>query len=106
MTTRAVAAGGRASLRAHTDQWDWQLRARCRSLGTETFFGTDDETTGARIRREHDARAICATCPVRLICRNHALEIGESYGVWGGTSATERAQLAKACTVVAAPGAQ
>ncbi|QSE87839.1 WhiB family transcriptional regulator (plasmid) [Rhodococcus pseudokoreensis] len=92
-TTHAGAGEGRGSLRACTDQWDWQLRARCRSLGTETFFGTDSETRGARIRRERRARAICGECPVRERCRDHALRVGESHGVWGGTSAPERARL-------------
>jgi WhiB family redox-sensing transcriptional regulator len=89
------ASGGlsRGSLRAYTHLWDWQLNANCRYLGWETFFGTGDESTGARIRREQSARAICAQCLVRSECRDHALRIGESFGIWGGTSAIERSRL-------------
>ncbi|HEY4572108.1 MAG TPA: WhiB family transcriptional regulator, partial [Kribbella sp.] len=29
-------------------------------------------------------------CPVRRECREHALLVGEAYGVWGGTTEEER----------------
>ncbi|TQC38336.1 WhiB family transcriptional regulator [Rhodococcus sp. WS4] len=88
-----AAAEGHGFLRPHTDRWDWQLEARCRSLGSETFFGIENESTGARIRREQDARTICQACPVRIVCRDHALRSGEPHGIWGGTSAVERSRL-------------
>ena len=31
-----------------------------------------------------EARAICATCPVRAACLQTALDSGEGYGIWGG----------------------
>ena len=39
------------------------------------------------------ARTICATCPVRAECLQHALEVGEKFGIWGGTSEKERREL-------------
>jgi WhiB family redox-sensing transcriptional regulator len=39
------------------------------------------------------AKAICAGCQVRADCLEAGLE--EKYGVWGGTSARERARLRK-----------
>ncbi len=36
------------------------------------------------------ARAICARCPVRAECLQYALERGEMFGIWGGTSERER----------------
>lgn len=39
------------------------------------------------------ARLICATCPVRQDCLQHALVDGETYGVWGGASERVRRYL-------------
>lgn len=41
--------------------------------------------------REHRAKAICRECPVLAQCRDHALAVGEVYGIWGGMSESERA---------------
>ena len=42
-----------------TDNWDWQLDARCRHLDSDLFFPCEDEGRGARIRRERVAKRIC-----------------------------------------------
>lgn len=36
---------------------------------------------------------MCADCPVIDACRQHALEVQEQYGVWGGLSEEERLVL-------------
>jgi WhiB family redox-sensing transcriptional regulator len=36
------------------------------------------------------AKSLCGTCPVQPECRQHALSVGEPYGVWGGTTESER----------------
>ena len=41
-------------------------------------------------QRELRAKLVCAGCPVLEMCREHALSVGEPYGVWGGLSETER----------------
>lgn len=41
--------------------------------------------------REHRAKAICSECPVLAQCREHALQVGEVYGIWGGMGESERA---------------
>ncbi|QKT11580.1 WhiB family transcriptional regulator [Rhodococcus sp. W8901] len=33
------------------------------------------------------------TCPVLTPCRSHALHGPERFGIWGGTTPTERARL-------------
>ncbi|WP_082921190.1 WhiB family transcriptional regulator [Rhodococcus sp. D-6] len=76
------------------EAWDWQLRARCRGFSTAAFFPPDRETRGARLRREQEAKRVCQQCPVVRECRSHALRVGERYGVWGGTSETDRRDLA------------
>lgn len=79
-----------------TDIWDWQMRARCRSLDTAMFFHTEGERGRARLRHEERAKAVCRTCPVIDECRRHALAVREPYGVWGGMSPRERAVEAAA----------
>lgn len=39
-------------------------------------------------------RAVCWSCPVRRACAEHALTTGETWGMWGGTTAPERAREA------------
>lgn len=59
---------------------DW-TRGACRISDPELFFRVDDE--------DH-AVAICGVCPIRLECLNHALNKPERFGVWGGTTESER----------------
>ena len=75
---------------AHSDSWEWQLRAACRSYDPEMFFHPENERGAAREAREAAAKAICAQCPVLATCREHAQVSRERYGVWGGLSETER----------------
>jgi WhiB family transcriptional regulator, redox-sensing transcriptional regulator len=77
----------------NADLWDWQLHASCRGLSSAFFFHPEGERGPARARREARAKAICADCPALLACRQHALEVHEPYGIWGGLSEGERAQL-------------
>ena len=72
------------------DFWEWQLHAACRGLDTETFFHPDNERGPRRANREAAAKAVCARCPVREACAEHALRVREPYGIWGGLSETER----------------
>jgi len=70
--------------------WDWQLHAACRGLDTSNFYHPENERGPSRARRERQAKAICAGCPVIANCRQWALAAREPYGVWGGLSAEER----------------
>ena len=38
------------------------------------------------------ALAVCARCPVRVECDQHADSAGEEYGIWGGRPETDRAR--------------
>lgn len=77
----------------NADLWDWQLEAACRGMDSGLFFHPDRERGEARARREEQAKAICAACPVRQACLDHALAVREPYGVWGGLTEHERAEL-------------
>lgn len=75
------------------DLWEWQYQGACRAYGDEQFFHPEGERGAARRRRDANAKAICATCPVLQQCREHALKVREPYGVWGGLTEEERAQI-------------
>lgn len=73
--------------------WEWQLQAACRSVDPAGFFHPPGERRGARARRIEAAKAICQDCPARIACLDHALRTREPYGIWGGHSEDERAEL-------------
>jgi WhiB family transcriptional regulator, redox-sensing transcriptional regulator len=64
----------------------WQRDAACRDADPEQFFSNDD-------RDREAALAMCAACPVRTECLEHALATRESYGIWGGTDEHDRKRL-------------
>jgi WhiB family redox-sensing transcriptional regulator len=41
------------------------------------------------------AKAICAVCPVREPCLDHAITAREKQGVWGGLNERERRRLVR-----------
>lgn len=73
--------------------WEWQEQGSCRGLPSEIFFHPEFERGSAKVEREARAKAICASCPVLDMCRNHALAVQEPYGVWGGLTEDERLRL-------------
>jgi WhiB family transcriptional regulator, redox-sensing transcriptional regulator len=73
------------------DDWSWQLRGRCLDFPTELFFPEEEARKRIRREREQLAKRICLQCPVLRACREHALRTPEKYGVWGATTARERA---------------
>ncbi len=82
------------------ETWEWQYDGACRETDPETFFSPDAERGPRRRRREAAAKALCAVCPVRRACLEHALSVREPYGVWGGLNINEREMLIadrKAC---------
>jgi len=82
------------------ETWEWQYDGACRETDPETFFYPDAERGPRRRRREAAAKALCAVCPVRRACLEHALSVREPYGVWGGLNINEREMLIadrKAC---------
>lgn len=63
----------------------WRKRAACRGIDVEIFFPDPDDDTEAEA-----AKAVCAVCPVRQACLEHALTHREREGVWGGATERER----------------
>ncbi|WP_353650600.1 WhiB family transcriptional regulator [Nakamurella sp. A5-74] len=77
----------------NADLWDWQIQGSCRGMASSYFFHPEGERGPARARREAKAKAICLECPVLADCRAHALVVHEPYGIWGGLSESERADM-------------
>lgn len=76
---------------AHSNSYDWQRHGVCRvPEGTAIMFGPDGEHYRDKRMRLQRAKALCQPCPVRRNCLDHALTVGEPYGVWGGLDASER----------------
>jgi WhiB family transcriptional regulator, redox-sensing transcriptional regulator len=67
----------------------WADLASCRSLSPDLFF---PETAND----EDAAKSVCAGCPVRAECLEHALAAGEPYGIWGGLTLRERRLVRRA----------
>jgi len=65
---------------------NWREFARCRGVDPETFYPSSDDDAGP-------AKDICALCPVREACLEHALARREKHGVWGGLTARERRRI-------------
>jgi WhiB family redox-sensing transcriptional regulator len=64
----------------------WMRHAACRGIDPELFFPHRGEDT-------RSPKAVCRRCPVRRACLDYALDTGERFGVWGGTSETDRRRL-------------
>ena len=64
----------------------WQERAACYGLDPEVFFPTTEEEAGL-------ALSYCGVCSVREVCLAWAIQNGERYGVWGGTTEQTRRRL-------------
>jgi WhiB family redox-sensing transcriptional regulator len=64
----------------------WQERGACRGVDPEVFFPVSDEEAWR-------AKEICAVCEVRLDCLAFSLANRERYGVWGGVTERERAEM-------------
>lgn len=67
------------------DPEDWRRYAECRDVDPDVFFPESADLAGVKA-----AKAICAVCPVRAECLDHAIVTQEWYGIWGGLSARQR----------------
>ncbi|MGH9302132.1 MAG: WhiB family transcriptional regulator [Acidimicrobiales bacterium] len=66
----------------------WRQHAACRGIDPDIFYPVSDE-------EDYEAKAICAVCPVREACLEHALAHRERDGVWGGANERERRRLVR-----------
>jgi WhiB family transcriptional regulator, redox-sensing transcriptional regulator len=68
------------------DERPWAVFAACRGADSDLFFP---------LSKDHEMQAvtICGTCPVLDDCLDYAVEAGERFGVWGGTTERQRRRL-------------
>ncbi len=66
----------------------WRLHARCRGSDPGRFYLKQGDFQGVR-----EAKAVCASCPVRTDCLLAALASAEEYGLWGGAGEPVRRVL-------------
>lgn len=79
------------ALRLPATAGDWQDRGACRDAEPTLFMHHPDGERGpARRRRDTQAVAVCAQCPVIERCRQHAFSVREPFGVWGGLTEPDR----------------
>ena len=69
----------------------WVDRAVCRDLSVDLFFPNYGDKR--QISALANAKAVCATCPVRPECLDWALRTNSRHGVFGGTTPDERHDL-------------
>ena len=69
------------------DTWvdEWASQASC--------SGQDPDALFVRGKAQHDAKAVCKTCPVLAQCLAEALDNRTEFGVWGGMTERERRAL-------------
>lgn len=77
------------------EHWEWQNQGECRKHDSELFFLEENLRGPDKQRKIIAAKAICSPCPVKDKCLQHALSTPEYYGVWGGLSEEERAEIMK-----------
>jgi WhiB family redox-sensing transcriptional regulator len=74
----------------------WRSSAACRERDAAVFFAPSHfERKPEKDAREGAARRICGDCPVRTVCLEYSLAVGETHGIWGGLNELERRRLAR-----------
>lgn len=66
---------------------DWMQHGRCRETDPELWWPEKGDHYGSK------AKAVCHTCPVRVLCLNYAIEHRIGDGIWGGMTVGERRRL-------------
>lgn len=74
-----------------SDPEDWRAQALCAQTDPEAFFPEKGESPRA-------AKKVCQACPVRLQCLQFAVDHNQRFGIWGGLSARERREYARAAS--------
>jgi WhiB family transcriptional regulator, redox-sensing transcriptional regulator len=72
--------------RATMKSQSWRSQALCKGIDPEVFYPVTDE-------EGDEAKAICSSCNVRLMCLEYALASREKDGIWGGATERERRRI-------------
>ena len=80
-------------MRSYADPQGWGAQGACRHSDPELFFPI--AAAGPAAGQADRAKKVCAGCPVRRLCLEYALETGQGFGIWGGTTETERRKMSR-----------
>jgi WhiB family redox-sensing transcriptional regulator len=93
-TVADMSGNGMSAIGLSKRSTDWHDAASCRGEAGRDFYPPfGGERKRERVAREQRAKTVCAVCPVRAQCLEHAIASGERYGVWGGLTFDERVTL-------------
>ena len=67
---------------------EWSEAGLCAQTDPDAFFPEKGSST-------REAKRICARCPVLEECREYALDVMPTYGVWAGLSERDRRRVKK-----------
>ena len=79
-----------------SDRPAWHDAGLCAQTDPDAFYPDKGQPTAP-------AKRICAACPVRTLCLDHAITNDERHGIWGGTSPNERRHLRRAPAATSSP---
>lgn len=65
------------------DEPQWYQSAACRGTDDPDAWYLSARTSDEK-RRVARAKRICAYCPVRVACEEHAEKTQQPFGIWGG----------------------
>lgn len=82
---------------------DWRTFARCQREPA-TFAIVDDNNGDEPLYPTSEQALCCQLCPVRTVCLQHALDVREPAGVWGGMTTYQRGLLSKVYSRKSCPG--
>lgn len=68
----------------------WFVDALCRDINNAELFFPRSNSGGRPSREELTAIAVCRRCPVQQQCLDYALQHHCDYGIWGGTTGSQR----------------
>lgn len=77
---------------------DWEDDSLCQSVDIyvgEAFFTPELRHEKENMRLISIAKGICGDCPVKQECLDAAVIRDEQYGIWGGTTPSERRRYVK-----------
>jgi hypothetical protein len=80
------------SLRQDLANQDWRLDALCAQVSMAEFHADKGEGGMEAI---NFAKKICGLCDVKSECLQFAIQVGDSFGIWGGLPPRERSKLGK-----------
>jgi WhiB family redox-sensing transcriptional regulator len=70
------------------DRERWMLDGRCSQVDADLWYADSPYD-------QFEAVQICSRCEVRPECLLYALKHDEKFGIWGGYTTAERAQMLK-----------